>query len=156
MPTQIDEEFLHGITNYSPEVPIDLDDIDFLSHLFTFSSETMKTIFDNNPPKFLLEAFNAARTRFKLDCDIPISATELSSLAGVNRKTIVNAKLAEKPDSISPKKAIGFLNGKARNRWTEDDEEGDPIGLKLLHTFPELGMKENFYPSVRKFKNLVD
>ena len=70
----------------------------------------------------------------------------------VNRKTIVNAKLSEAKDSISAKKAIDFLKSKARNRWTNDDEKGDPIGLKLLHSFKEFKFRENFYPSVSKFE----
>jgi len=152
LPSQVSREMSDSLTLFLPrEIEKNFTDEDFLSYLLKHTKKSMNMIFDEYPPRFLQESYNAAEARFKLDHGLAISPTELSYLAGVNRKTIINAKLVEDNDSIPLQKAIAFLNGKARNRWTEDDEIGEPIGLKLIHSFPKLGMKSNFYPSVKKF-----
>ena len=152
LPTQISKNELHGILFLSNTEGIQGEDLDYLVNLLVSCQNNMEALFGKNPPRFLQEGLSAANTRFRIDCSLPVTATALSVLAGVNRKTIVNAKLSEAKDSISAKKAIDFLKSKARNRWTNDDEKGDPIGLKLLHSFKEFKFRENFYPSVSKFE----
>tara|TARA_Y100001970_G_scaffold38575_1_gene47548 strand:+ start:9831 stop:10853 length:1023 start_codon:yes stop_codon:yes gene_type:complete len=147
LPTQI-ENYDFAPWYKSNKDFIDSSDLGFLNNLISTCDQNINTLFGKSPPRFLEDALTAALARMALDCDLPVSATNLSKLAGVDRKTVVNAKLSDDTDSIPPDKAIFFLNGKARNRWTENDEEDNPLGLKLIHSFNQLGMKKSFYPSV--------
>jgi len=124
----------------------------FIEYIFTQTSISMQIIFGKSIPKFLEAGMQAAECRLKLDRGLPVSASTLSKLAGVDRKSIVNAKLSEDTNSISTEEALAFLSQKARNRWTEKDEDGDPIGLKFLHVQAQLGLDKNFYPSAQKLK----
>lgn len=124
----------------------------FIEYIFNQTSNSIEIFFGKNIPKFFEAGIQAAKCRLNLDRGLPVSANNLSKLAGVDRKSIVNAKLSKDTNSISAEKALDFLSQKARNRWMEKDEDGDPIGLKMLHIHTQFGINKNFYPSVEKLK----
>ena len=119
----------------------------FIEYIIKQTTNSLRVLFGSKGPKFLSYALEAAKCRYDIDRGLPTSATSLAKLAGVDRKTIINAKLSRDTSSISSERALDFLSQPARNRWVEKDEEGIPMGPKIAQCFGFWGLSENFYPS---------
>ena len=111
------------------------------------SSEIISSTFGDIPPLFLQHALSSAKCRKSLDNEEPVSIEALSILAGVDRKTLVNAKLS-KQGMVQAKIALGFLNQNTRNRWNMTDEFNLPMGPKFIDIFGFSGVEfQNYYPT---------
>tara|TARA_Y100000590_G_scaffold239134_1_gene268967 strand:+ start:974 stop:2104 length:1131 start_codon:yes stop_codon:yes gene_type:complete len=153
LPTELSESEIDQFSgDYWLGVIYEYSNEEFLDYILVRTEKTYRSVFGRSVPTFLEDGMQAAKCRYDLDRGLSVSAESLSKLSGVDRKSIVNAKLASNTKSITPEKALKFLSQKARNRWIKKDEEGDPLGLKLLQVQSQFGFSKDFYPSVRKLK----
>ena len=118
-----------------------------LRSLIKESSEIISSTFGDIPPLFLQHSLISAKCRKSLDNLESVSIEDLSILAGVDRKTLVNAKLS-KQGMVEAKIALDFLNQNTRNRWSMTDEFNLPMGPKFINVFSYSGVEfQNYYPS---------
>jgi len=111
------------------------------------SSEMISSTFGDIPPQFLQHALISAKCRKSLDNKESVLIEDLSILAGVDRKTLVNAKLS-KQGMVEAKIALDFLNQNTRNRWSMTDEFNLPMGPKFIDVFSYSGVEfQNYYPT---------
>jgi len=138
----LDELYMYaytGITFHDNESELRL--------LIEESSKIISSTFGDIPPQFLQHALISAKCRKSLDNKESVSIEDLSILAGVDRKTLVNAKLS-KQGMVEAKIALDFLNQNTRNRWSMTDEFNLPMGPKFINVFGYSGVEfQNYYPT---------